>query len=87
MIKLTEDISIQKLTSTDLLEIIELMREIYIPSYKHIWSDSVEWYLQQMYNPEAFQKDLDDPRIHYYFLLYDGWKIGILKYCIQNLRN
>lgn len=28
MIKLTEDISIQKLTSTDLLEVIELMREI-----------------------------------------------------------
>ncbi|WP_425639323.1 GNAT family N-acetyltransferase [Algoriphagus yeomjeoni] len=80
MIKLSEDISIQKLTLADQPELIELMREIYIPSYKHIWSDTGEWYLQQMYNPEVFQKDLEDPTSHYYFLLYDGWKIGILKY-------
>ncbi|REG88610.1 GNAT family N-acetyltransferase [Algoriphagus antarcticus] len=80
MIKLTEAISIQKLTAKDQPELIELMREIYTPSYKHIWSDSGEWYLEQMYNPETFQKDLDDPKSHYYFVLYDSWKIGILKY-------
>lgn len=80
MIKLTEDISIQKLTSADQPELLELMRDIYIPSYKHIWSDSGEWYLEQMYNPEAFQKDLDNPKSHYFFVLYDGWKIGILKF-------
>ena len=77
---LSEDLSLQKLTSADQPELIELMREIYIPSYKHIWSDSGEWYLQQMYNPETFKKDLDDPKSHYYFVLSEGWKIGILKY-------
>lgn len=81
MIKLTDDISIQKLTVSDQPELIELMREIYIPSYQHIWSDTGEWYLEQMYNPEAFRQDLEDPKSHYYFVLYDGWKIGILKYC------
>ena len=80
MIKLTKDISIQKLTYEDQPELIELMREIYIPSYKHIWSDTGEWYLEQMYNPIAFQKDLDNPNSHYYFVIYEGWKIGILKY-------
>ncbi len=80
MIKLSEDLSIQKLTMADQPELIELMKEIYIPSYKHIWSDSGEWYLEQMYNTEAFQQDLDDPKSHYYFVIYEGWKIGILKY-------
>lgn len=80
MIKLTKDISIQKLTYEDQPELTELMREIYIPSYKHIWSDTGEWYLEQMYNPTTFQKDLDNPNSHYYFVIYEGWKIGILKY-------
>ncbi|WP_339869481.1 GNAT family N-acetyltransferase [uncultured Algoriphagus sp.] len=80
MIKLTQDISIQKLTADDQPELIELMRDIYIPSYKHIWSDSGDWYLEQMYNPEVYQKDLANPASHYYFVLFEGWKIGILKY-------
>ena len=80
MIKLSEDLSIQKLTVADQPELIELMQEIYIPSYKHIWSDSGDWYLEQMYNPDAFQKDLENPKSHYYYVLYEGWKIGILKY-------
>lgn len=80
MINLTNDISLQKLTVADQPELMELMKEIYIPSYQHIWSDNGQWYLDQMYNPEAFQIDLNDARSHYYFVLFDGWKIGILKY-------
>ena len=77
---LSEDLRLQKLTPADQPELIELMKEIYIPSYKHIWSDSGEWYLEEMYNPTAFQQDLDDPKSHYYFVFFEGWKIGILKY-------
>jgi len=80
MIKLSSDLTLKPITLEDQPELINLMREIYIPSYKHIWSDDGEWYLNQMYNPIAFQTDLENPNSFYYFVLLDGWNIGILKY-------
>lgn len=80
MIKLSQDISLKKLVPEDQTELMELMREIYIPSYHHIWSDKGEWYLEQMYNPETFKKDIEDPSSNYYFVYFEGWNIGILKY-------
>ncbi|UZD23298.1 GNAT family N-acetyltransferase [Algoriphagus halophytocola] len=80
MLKLTEDLSIIRLKPEDQPELLELMKEIYIPSYKHIWSDNGQWYLEQMYNPQAFQQDLANPNSHYFFIMFEGWKIGILKY-------
>lgn len=80
MININNDLSLIPITSEDQSELFELMTEIYTPSYKHIWTDNGEWYLEQMYNPKTFQSDLDNPTSFYYFVLLQGWKIGILKY-------
>jgi GNAT superfamily N-acetyltransferase len=57
-----------------------LMDEIYRHSYRHIWKDEGDWYLDLIYNPETLNKELGRKRNHYFFVDLDGRKIGILKY-------
>lgn len=57
-----------------------LMDEIYRDSYRYIWKDQGDWYLNLIYNPETLRKELSRDRSHYFFVEADDRKIGILKY-------
>lgn len=57
-----------------------LMNEIYRHSYRYIWKDEGDWYLDLIYNPETLGKELGRKRSHYFFVEAGGRKIGILKY-------
>lgn len=58
----------------------QLMDVIYRHSYRQIWKDEGDWYLDLIYNPENLSKELGRKRSHYFFVEVEGRKIGILKY-------
>lgn len=80
MINLSQDLSLKKVIPEDHKQLMELMSEIYIASYNHIWSDDGKWYLEEKYNLETFKKEIEDSSNFYYFVYYKQTNIGILKY-------
>lgn len=58
----------------------QLMDEVYRASYRYIWTDQGDWYVDLIYNPQTLEKELSRSRSHYFFVEVSGRKIGILKY-------
>lgn len=58
----------------------QLMDGIYRYSYRYIWKDEGDWYMDLIYNPVTLGKELGRKRSHYFFVEVEGRKIGILKY-------
>ncbi len=58
----------------------QLMDEVYRDSYRYIWKDQGDWYMDLIYNTETLRKELGRDRSHYFFVEAEDRKIGILKY-------
>lgn len=58
----------------------QLMDEVYRLSYRYIWEDQGDWYVNLIYNRHTLLKELKRPTSNYFFVELDGKKIGILKY-------
>lgn len=65
---------------TDQPELYALMDDIYRDSYRSIWTDQGDWYMELIYNPETLKKELSRDRSHYFFVEVSSQKIGILKF-------
>lgn len=57
-----------------------LMNEVYRHSYRQIWKDEGEWYVNLIYGKENVEKELGRSCSHYFFVEWKEEKIGILKY-------
>jgi diamine N-acetyltransferase len=57
-----------------------LMNEVYRHSYRQIWKDEGEWYVNLIYGLANVEKELSSTPAHYFFVEWKGEKIGILKY-------
>jgi diamine N-acetyltransferase len=57
-----------------------LMNEVYRYSYRQIWKDEGDWYVNLIYGEENVEKELGRSRSHYFFVEWKEEKIGILKY-------
>ncbi len=75
-----EDISLIPIKTEDQPILFNLMNTIYKEAYSDFWVDGGNWYLDLCYNPENLKKELSRDRSHYFFVEYQGTKVGILKY-------
>jgi len=57
-----------------------LMNEVYRHSYRKIWKDEGDWYVNLIYSEENVAKELGRTPTHYFFVEWKEEKIGILKY-------
>ncbi|MDI1322587.1 MAG: GNAT family N-acetyltransferase [Algoriphagus sp.] len=76
----TPKLSLIPIQSADQPILYQLMDEVYRDSYRHIWKDQGDWYVDLIYNPETLRKELGRDRSHYFFVEAEDRKIGILKY-------
>lgn len=57
-----------------------LMNEVYRSSYRQIWIDEGDWYVNLIYGEENVEKELGRSHSHYFFVEWRKEKVGILKY-------
>lgn len=76
----TPKISLNPVQFPDQPILHHLMDGVYRDSYRYIWKDQGDWYVDLNYNPETLRKELGRDRSHYFFVEVEHRKIGILKY-------
>jgi diamine N-acetyltransferase len=74
------DLVLKPIQPQDQPTLYKLMDEVYRASYRYIWYDEGDWYVDLIYRPETVLKELSRSRSHYFFVEWNGEKIGILKY-------
>ncbi|MCH3881330.1 MULTISPECIES: GNAT family N-acetyltransferase [Tenacibaculum] len=76
MIKVTENIQLQPILSSDSDRLFTLMKEVYPLAYAHFWQDNGDWYVNTQYSKENILKELSQEKTEYYFVLFKGEIIG-----------
>ena len=79
LLKVSNTIQLQKISLNDYEKLFDLMREIYVPMYHHLWEDKGEWYLNELYSKENLKKELLEENQEYYFVTHEDETIGILR--------
>lgn len=79
----SNDVFLEPITLGDQLALFHLMEKIYPPMYAHLWPDEGKTYLDAQYSKENLERELEDPNSHYYFVLFEGLPIGILKVLVN----
>lgn len=80
MIQISEHIRLQEILLQDQQKLIDLVRRVYTPIYKHLWKEeNCEWYFNKFYGVDNLQKELNDADSEYYFVIYKSQNVGILK--------
>lgn len=69
MISINGDIKLVPKDISDIVQIIDLAKEIWIPSFKSYFTVEQLWSLfEGMYNTDLLKKTLENPDYHYYFI-------------------
>ncbi|WP_159949628.1 GNAT family N-acetyltransferase [Polaribacter septentrionalilitoris] len=76
MIKVSENLQLRKISTSDTNALFILMQEIYPLAYQHFWKDNGNWYVNSQYSKENILKELSQENTDYYFILYDEEIIG-----------
>ena len=76
MIKITEDIQLRAVLSSDTATLFTVMKEIYESAYSHFWTDKGDWYVNTQYSKEPILKELSEENSENYFILFKGEIIG-----------
>jgi len=79
LLKLSDTISLIAITLTDADELLELMRAIYAPPYKHLWEDDGHWYVEKTFSKASLEKEMAEPNASYYFVTHHKETIGVLR--------
>lgn len=76
MIQVNQNITLEPITINTSDTLYELMKEIYLQAYDYFWKDSGAWYINAQYNKENVLKELLEDNASYFFVLYQGERIG-----------
>lgn len=76
MIKITEELALQEILSTDVSSLFRLMQEVYPLAYSHFWKDKGDWYINTQYATENILKELATKNADYYFIVFKDEIIG-----------
>lgn len=76
MIKVTEDIFLKPIKSSDCDFLFSLMKEIYPPAYAHFWEDNGTWYVNSQYSKKVVLKELSEEKSDYYFVVFKNEIVG-----------
>ncbi|CAL2080741.1 GNAT family N-acetyltransferase [Tenacibaculum sp. 190524A02b] len=77
--QITSNIALKKITNQDCEVLYTVMKEVYPLAYKHFWKDEGVWYLESQYSKKNIEKELLEDNATYYFILFNGEKIGNLR--------
>ena len=80
MIQITEKLVLRPIQISAHSELFPLIRGIYKNAYPGFWVDEGDWYLDLCYSIENLTKELSRPSSYYFFVEFEGEKVGILKY-------
>jgi GNAT superfamily N-acetyltransferase len=76
MIKITEDLKLRTVFSSDTEVLSKLMTDIYYVTYSQFWTDNGDWYVNTQYSKESLLKELLDENSDNYFILFKDEIIG-----------
>jgi GNAT superfamily N-acetyltransferase len=76
MIKVTEDLQLRTVLSSDTATLFKVMKQIYASTYSHFWTDKGDWYVNTQYSKEPILKELSEENSENYFILFKGEIIG-----------
>jgi GNAT superfamily N-acetyltransferase len=76
MIKVTEDLQLRTVLSSDTATLFKVMKQIYASAYSHFWTDKGDWYVNTQYSKEPILKELSEENSENYFILFKGEIIG-----------
>jgi GNAT superfamily N-acetyltransferase len=76
MIKITEDLQLRTIFSSDTEALSKLMTDIYYATYRQFWTDNGDWYVKTQYSKESLLKELSEEKAENYFILFKDEIIG-----------
>ena len=76
MKKISENIQLQAIKTSDVTRLYNLMKEVYPPAYQHFWKDEGEWYVNNQYAKENILKELFNTKADYYFIVFNNEIVG-----------
>ena len=79
MIEVSDKISLKKISLDDQKALHQLMAQIYLPVYRHLWTDGGKWYLEKIYSSDQLERELNEPNTLYCFVQYQSETIGIIR--------
>lgn len=79
MIKVSKEISLKPICLKDQGLLLEVIRKIYLPVYRHLWTDNGAFYFEKNFSVPNLTQELAEEGSDYYFILYNTQIIGILR--------
>jgi GNAT superfamily N-acetyltransferase len=79
MIKVTEDIQLRAVLSSDTAALSQLMTAIYYATYSQFWTDNGDWYVNTQYSKESLLQELLEENSENYFIIFKDEIIGNLR--------
>jgi GNAT superfamily N-acetyltransferase len=80
MIVISDAIQLKLISVRDHSKLLELVKQIYPPAYKHMWkNDDCGFYFEKFYSLDNLNKELAEAESEYYFIYYKTHLDGILR--------
>ncbi len=79
MQEITKSVEILNCSLTDIDTLTEVAHKTYREHYQYLWKDKGEHYIKTSYNPEAFQKEMQDKNVGLYLVTQTSVVYGFLK--------
>lgn len=76
MIQINKSLYLQPILNNNATQLFELMNIIYTDAYRHFWKDDGEWYLNAQYSKENIERELNETKAAYYFVVFEDEIIG-----------
>ncbi len=79
MIEVSKNLALEEIIESDCESLFNLMQEIYPSAYHQFWEDKGEWYVNSQYSKENVLKEMSEDNADYYFVVFNGERIGNLR--------
>ncbi|MEJ1221393.1 GNAT family N-acetyltransferase [Sediminicola sp. 1XM1-17] len=79
MIQVSKEVALKPILLADQGLLMEVSRRIYLPVYRHLWTDNGEFYFEKNYSISNLKQELEEAGAVYYFICYKTEIIGILR--------
>ncbi|GAA4282267.1 GNAT family N-acetyltransferase [Gaetbulibacter aestuarii] len=81
MIQVTNHLFLTPIDNQHQKTLMELMKQIYPPPYKHLWvNEDSSWYLEKCFSKENLITELKEKDSFYSFVIFKQQPIGILRF-------
>ncbi|MGY8914293.1 MAG: GNAT family N-acetyltransferase [Flavobacteriales bacterium] len=79
MIQVSNEIALKPIQLKDQAVLLAVIRRIYLPVYRHLWTDNGEFYFEKNYSIPNVAQELAEVGAEYYFIYYKKDINGILR--------